>query len=81
MISTVTTTTVTTVTTATVAVIAGLSLLAIVTLFGLLISKEVVSVNNKERWQSFSRVLNIAIIPLLLAFVLIVVMEVLQVLR
>jgi hypothetical protein len=46
-----------------------------------LISKEVVSVNNKERWQSFSRVLNIAIIPLLLAFVLIVVMEVLQILR
>ncbi len=81
MISTVTTTTVTTVTTATVAVLAGLSLLAIVMLLGLLISKELVSVSDQPRFKSLGRVLNVAIVPLSLSFVLIAVMKVLQVLR
>lgn len=81
MISTVTTTTVTTVTTATVAVIAGLSLLAIVMLLGMLISKEVVSVSDRPRLQALSKALNVAIIPLLLGFVLIAVVQIINVLQ
>ena len=81
MISTVTTTTVTTVTTATVAVIAGLSLLAVLTLLGVLISKEVISVSEESRFKVLGRALNVAIIPLLLAFLLIAVVQVLSVLR
>ena len=81
MISTVTTTTVTTVTTATVAVIAGLSLLAVLTLLGVLISKEVVSSAEESRFRTLSRALNVAIVPLLLGFLLIAVVQVLQVLR
>jgi len=81
VISTVTTTTVTTVTTATVAVLAGLGLLAILTLLGMLISKELLSVSDKPRLKTLSRALNVAIIPLMLSFVLIVVVKVAEVLR
>jgi hypothetical protein len=81
MISTVTTTTVTTVTTVPAAVLGGLSLLAIVMLLGMLISKEVVSVSEESRLKSLSRALNVAIIPLLLAFLFIAVMRVIEVLR
>jgi hypothetical protein len=81
MISTVTTTTVTTVTTATIAVLGGLSLLAIVMLFGMLISKEVVSSSERPRLKAFSYALNVAIVPLLLAFLLVVAVKVAEVLR
>jgi hypothetical protein len=81
MISTVTTTTVTTVTTASVAVIAGLSLLAVVTLLGVLISKEVVSISQESRFRTLGRALNVAIVPLLLAFLLIAVVQVFNVLH
>jgi hypothetical protein len=80
MISTVTTTTVSTVTTATVAVLAGLALLAILTLLGLLVTKEIVSSSDHPRLQQLSRVLNVAIIPLLMGFLVIAVVKVLEVL-
>lgn len=81
MISTVTTTTVSTVATAAAAVIAGLSLLAVLTLLGVLISKEVVSASEEPRLRALSRALNVAIVPLLLAFVLIAAVQVHNVLR
>jgi len=81
MISTVTTTTVTTVTTATVTMIAGLALFAILTLLGVLITKEVASMGQDPRLRGLSRGLNVAIIPLLIAFVVIAIVQVLQVLR
>jgi hypothetical protein len=81
MISTVTTTTVTTVTTATVAVVAGLSALAVVLLLGILISKEVVSASDHPRLASLSKVLNVAIVPLLLGFLLIAGVKIFEVLH
>jgi hypothetical protein len=80
MISTVTTTTFTIVSSATVAVAAGLSLLAILALLGVLIPKEIVSVSDHPRLQALSRVLNVAIVPLLLGFLLIAVIKILEVL-
>jgi hypothetical protein len=79
MISTVTTTTVTTVTT--VALAATLSLLAVVALLIFLVQKEILSVASDERAQALNRVLNIAIIPLLLSFVFIAAVKVVQVLN
>jgi len=70
-----------TVTTATAAVIGGLSLLAIVTLLGMLISKEVVSVGEQPRLKALSHTLNVVIIPLLLGFILIAAIKVVEVLR
>jgi len=81
MISTVTTTTVTTVTTATVAVLAGLGLLAILVLLGMLISKEVASAGDSPRLKTFSEALNVAIVPLLMGFLFIAVVQVVGVLR
>jgi hypothetical protein len=79
MISTVTTSTVTTVTTAALA--ASLALLAIVALLVLLIQKEVISVSDNQRMQTWSKVLNIAILPLLLGSIFIVVVKVAELLR
>jgi len=70
-----------TVTTATAAVIGGLSLLAIVTLLGMLISKEVVGVGEQPRMKALSYALNVVIIPLLLGFILIAAIKVVEVLR
>lgn len=81
MISTVTTTTVSTVTTATVAVVAGLSLLAVAMLLGLLISKEVLSATDKPRLLLLGRALNVAVVPLLIAFVLVAATQIIQVLH
>jgi thiosulfate reductase cytochrome b subunit len=81
MISTITTATVTTLTTAGPAVVAGLSLLAILVLLALLIPKEVVSVSDRPGMRALSRALDVAIAPLLLAFVFIAVIKVMEVLR
>jgi hypothetical protein len=78
MISTVTTTTVSTVTT--VALAASLGLIAIVVLLILLIQKEVLSASTSARARSLSRALNVAIVPLLMAFGFIAVVKVLEVL-
>lgn len=78
MISTVTTSTVTTVTTA----IAGsVALVGIIILFGLLVQKEVTTASNENRLKRLGKALNIAIIPLLIAFLLIVISRVSEVLR
>jgi len=79
MISTVTTTTVSTVTT--VALAASLGLVTIVTLLSLLIQKELVTAATGPRTRALGQALNIAIVPLLIAFALIVVAKVAEVLR
>jgi hypothetical protein len=79
MISTVTTTTVTTITAISGALLGGLSFLTIVMLLGMLISKEVVS--QSPRLQALNKALNVAIVPLLLAFLLIAAVRVLEVLH
>jgi hypothetical protein len=79
MISTVTTSTVSTVTSAALA--GSVALIAILFLLGLLIQKEVISVSEESRLKKLSRSLNIAIIPLLIAFIVIVVTRVSAVLR
>ena len=79
MISTVTTTTISTVTT--VALGASLGLVAIVALLALLIQKEVVVAAAGPRAKTLGRVLNTAIVPLLITFGAIVFMKVAEVLR
>lgn len=74
MSSTVTTMTVTTVTTATL--IGSLGLMLIVALIALLIKKEVVSSMDNPRVKAVSKVLNVAIVPLLLAFGMILAVQV-----
>jgi hypothetical protein len=78
MISTVTTTTVST---ATLAMGAGLSLLAILTLLSVLISKEIVSVSDGPRLKKLSRALDVALIPLVMAFVFVAAVRVIAVLQ
>jgi hypothetical protein len=79
MISTVTTTTVTTVTS--IALTASLALLAIVVLMLLLIQKEIISVSENRKLHAWGRIINVAIVPLLLSFGFIAVVTVAQVLR
>jgi len=79
MISTVTTTTVSTVTS--VALAASLGLIAIVVLLGLLIQKEVLTASTHPRAQALSRVLNTALVPLLIGFAFTAVVKVAEVLR
>ena len=79
MISTVTTSTISTITTS---VIAGsLALIGILLLLTLLINKELLSAAQQERLKKLSKALNIGIIPLLIAFALIVVVRVMEVLN
>jgi hypothetical protein len=79
MISTVTTTTVTTVTS--IALTASLALLAIVVLMVLLIQKEIISVSDNKKLQSWGRIVNVAIVPLLLSFAFIAVVTIAQMLQ
>lgn len=79
MISTVTTSTITTVTT--VAIAGSVALIGIVVLFGLLVQKEVTTTSKSGRLSRFGKALNIAIIPLLIAFILIVVFKVAEILK
>jgi hypothetical protein len=60
---------------------ASLALLAMVVLLTLLIQKEIISVSENRRLQSWGRVINVAIIPLLLSFAFMVVATVLELLR
>jgi hypothetical protein len=79
MISTVTTSTVTTVTTA---VLAGsVALIGILVLFALLIQKEITTVSTDKRQERFGKALNIGLLPLLIAFALIVIYRVAEVLK
>lgn len=84
MISTVTTSTVSTITTAT-ATLSGLTgalaLVAVVTLLVLLVQKEIVS-SRKDGWhREFSKALNIGIVPMVIAFSMILVSRVADAVR
>ena len=89
MISTVTTTTVSTIvsstsTTSTVVSLsfaASLALVSIVTLFVLLIQKELVTASEAPRLKALGRTLDVAVVPLLMAFAMIAVHSIWQVLR
>ena len=74
MISTVTTSTVSTVTT--VALAGSIGLIGIVLLFTMLVQKDVTSSSSDKRLNRLGKTLNIAIIPLLIAFALIVVVKI-----
>jgi hypothetical protein len=67
MISTVTTTTVSAIASTTV-LVASLSLIAILTLLALLIQKDLTTAVSGARARTLGRVLNIAILPLLMIF-------------
>ncbi len=67
MISSVTTTTVVSITSA--ASIAAFGLVATLTLIAFLVVKELASSGNDARLQMLSRILNVAIVPLLMVFV------------
>ena len=76
MISTVTTSTVSTVT------IAGsLAVIGILLLLVLLVQKELASASDQGRAKRLGKMLNVGIIPLLIAFALIVVTKVADVLK
>lgn len=79
MISTVTTSTVTTVTT--VAIAGSLALIGILVLLVLLIQKEIVTSTSDNRLRKLGNALNISIVPLLIAFVLVVAARISDVLR
>jgi hypothetical protein len=74
MISTVTTSTVSTITTAALA--GSVALIGIWILFALLIQKEVTSITTNSRSLKLRQALNIGIVPLLIAFILLVIVKV-----
>jgi hypothetical protein len=78
MISTVTVSTVSTVTTA---MAGSVALIGVVVLFILLLQKEVTTASDSHPLRRLGMALNIGIIPLLIAFVLIVVAKVIEVLH
>lgn len=79
MISTVTTSTVTILTLAGVA--GSLALIGVLVLIAMLVQKEMATATPNNRLQQLGRVLNIGIIPLLIAFVLIVAFKVAEALK
>jgi len=79
MISTVTTSTVSIVTTATIA--GSVALVGIFVFFALLFQKEVTTTATGSRMKRLGQALNIGIVPLLIAFILIVATKVIQILR
>lgn len=79
MISTVTTSTVSTVTTAALA--GAVALIGILVLLILLVQKELAGAAGSNRLRVLARVLNIGIVPLLLAFALVVFSRVAEYLR
>ena len=79
MITTVTTTTVSTVTT--IALTGSLALVSVLVLLTLLTHKELGATSLDHRVRKMVRALNVAIVPLLIAFILIVVAKVAEVLR
>ena len=79
MISTVTTSTVSTVTTAAIA--GSVALIGIFVFFALLFQKEVTTTSTEGRMKRLGQALNVGLIPLLIAFILIVVTKVIEILR
>ena len=85
MISTVTSTTVSTITSSASSVTSGalasLALVSLIVLFVLLVQKELVTGAETPRFRALGRTLDVAIVPLLMAFVMIVVTRVAEALR
>ena len=86
MISTVTSTTVSTITSSastvtTGALAASLALVSVIILFVLLVQKELVTAADTPRFRALGRTLDVAIVPLLMAFAMIVVTRVAEGLR
>jgi hypothetical protein len=79
MISTVTVSTVSTVTTASIA--GSVALIGILILLALLVQKELASTAEGGKLAKLGQVLNISIAPLMIAFVLLVITRVGEVLR
>ncbi len=81
MITTVTTTTVTTVTTITaMGLTAGMGIVAVVGLILLLTTKELVASSGSGTFLRISRFVNVGILPLVLAFTVIVAVKIAEVL-
>ena len=79
MISTVTTTTVTTITA--LATAGSLAMFGIVLLLAFLVQKELASATESRFAFALGRVLNVAIVPLLLAFLFVVAIKVVEALQ
>ena len=79
MISTVTTSTVSTITT--VALAGSITLIGIVLLLILLIQKEILTSSSKINLKRLSKLLDMAIVPLFMAFFFTAVVKVIQVLN
>jgi hypothetical protein len=77
MISTVTATTISAVTT--VALAASFGLIVVITLLSLLIQKELVTTADTPRAKALNRALNVAIVPLLMAFLMLAVVRIVTV--
>ena len=81
MISTVTTSTITTVTTiAAIGLTAAISVAAIVTLIAFLSTKQLAGASPSHSSKLIARFLNIGILPLIMAFAVIVVVKIAEVL-
>jgi hypothetical protein len=76
MISTVTTTTVTT-----VAVAGSFAIISVLVLLSLLIQKELTTASPNIRLKRFGKLLNIGIVPLLIAFAMFVVAKIADVIK
>ena len=86
MISTVTSTTVSTITSSASSVTTGtlaasLALVSVIVLFVLLVQKELVTAADTSRFRALGRTLDVAVVPLLMGFVMIVVTRVAEALR
>ncbi len=79
MISTITTSTTSTITTASIA--GSFALIGVVVFLMILVQKEVAAGSESKRLERFSKALNISIIPLAIAFILIVITKVGEVLK
>ncbi len=79
MISTITTATVSTITTGSLA--GSFALIGTFVLFALLLQKELAGSSTNNLFQRLSRSLNVAVFPMLIAFLMIVFFKVAEVLR
>ena len=79
-VTTTTTTAVATTTTASINIVASLAIVGTAVLILLLISKELLSSHNIDKKLFLSDILNIAIFPLLMMFVLVVVTKITSIL-
>ena len=63
------------------AIAGSFAMIGMLVLVGLLIQKELISASDDSRLQQLSRVMNVGILPLLLAFVLIVSLKIVEALN